>query len=444
MDYTMTNTYTGLHQHSVYSVLDGFAKVEDMVVRAKELGMHGVCISDHGTMAACYELNKQCKKHDIKPIFANEMYVAPGSNLVKERLEGFKPSYHLIVIAKNNEGYKNLMRLTSDSWINGKYYKPRTSIPKLSEHREGIIILAACIGGFPQQLFLEGREEEAEDHLLEMQSIFGEDYYLEVQYSGLREQELVNDFFLAMSNKHGFKTIITADSHYVNKEDSQYHNALVNIHIGGKIKKKADEHSLVGEEEDQDDSGMYYTPHEYYIKSCDDFIDSGKFTNFLEGFGFSNAIADECNVEFVTGQKYIPAVPGVDDEDNELAKICEKGLGDFFDRQGRENFSDKKMKEYWDRLYYELGIIKKMEFSRYFLVVSEYVQWSKDNGIMVGGGRGSGAGSLVAYTSRITDVDPIRYGLLFERFLSRGRAKRPLVEFEDYTYEEYLKDKENV
>ena len=440
----MSETYTGLHQHSVYSVLDGFGKVEDIVLRAKKLGMKGVCITDHGTMASAFELNKQCAKHGIKAIFANEMYMAPTSNLVKERLEGYKPSYHLIVIAKNDIGYKNLMRLTSDSWVNGKYYKPRTSMSKLAEHREGLIILAACIGGMAQQLFLEGRTEEAEDHLLEMQQIFGSDYYLEVQYTGLKEQELVNDFFFEMSNKHGFEIVVTADSHYVEKVDSKYHNALVAINTGGRIVGEKKESKLIDGDKDQDESGMYYTPGEYFMKSYDDLVDTKQFVDCMGAFALSNSIAEQCNVQFITGQKYIPLIEGIDDEDAELKQVCEEGLVEFFASDRCGEMSDELITEYWDRLYYELDIIKKMEFSRYFLVVSEYVQWSKDNGIMVGGGRGSAAGSLVAYTSRITDVDPIRYGLLFERFLSRGRAKRPLVDFPNYTYEQYLTDKENI
>lgn len=431
-------TYTSLHTHSVYSVLDGFAKVEEIVLRAKKLGFKGVLISDHGTMASAFELNKQCKKHDMKPIFSNEMYIAPGSNTVKERLDGFRPYYHLIVIAKNNTGYKNLMRLTSDSWINGRYYKPRTSISKLAEHKEGLIVLSACIGGKSQQLYLEGRIEEAEDDILEMKNIFGEDFYLEVQYSGLEEQERVNDFYDEMSKKHDIKVIITPDSHYVEKEDSQYHQALVSINTGGKIKKKVDE-TLENTTADQDESGMYYTAGEYFMKSCDDFIATGKFDRFTNGFGFSNDIAEQCNVDFVMGQIYIPYVDGVTDDDAELKRICNIRLDKHL-LDGK--FNEENCVIYRDRLVYELGIIQKMEFSRYFLVVAEYVQWAKDNGIMVGGGRGSGAGSLVAYTSNITNVDPIRYGLLFERFLSRGRSKFPLIECPDYTVDQYERDKE--
>jgi len=432
-------TYTGLHQHSVMSVLDGFAKIEDIVVRAKELGMKGVCISDHGSMASAFELNKYCKKHEMKPIFANEMYVAPGSNLVKERLEGFKPSYHLLIIAKNNIGYKNLMRLTSDSWVNGKYYKSRTSMERLAEHHEGLVVLSACIGGKSQRLFLEGRREEAEDDIVALKAIFGTDFYLEVQYSGLREQELVNEFYAEMSQKHSIEVVITADSHYVNRGDSKYHNALVTINTGGRLQKQDTEEGSLIADTDTDESGMYYTPEEYFMKSTEDMMASGKFEAFPEAFAITNRIAEECNVDFVMDQKYIPYVKGVENDDEELERWCRLGLGELFESN---DFSDELQQTYLDRLKYELGIIRKMEFSRYFLVVSEYVQWSKENSIMVGGGRGSAAGSLVAYTSKITDVDPIRYGLLFERFLSRGRAKLPLIECEEFTYEDYKKSLE--
>lgn len=440
MDF-MDNTYTGLHQHSVYSVLDGFAKVEDIVIRAKKLEMRGVCISDHGSMAGAFELNRLCKKHDMKPIFANELYLAPTSNLVKERLEGFRPSYHILLIAENNVGYKNLMRITSDSWIRGKYYKSRTDLSKLAEFREGIIVLSACIGGMSQQLFLENREEEAEDHILAMKRIFGKsNYFLEVQYSGLKEQELVNQFYLKMAKKHDLNVVITADSHYVEKEDSKYHNALVTINTNGRLKKKETEQgSLIDDSIDTDESGMYYTPGEYFMKSTEDLLDSKQFNDFPEAFAITNEIADRCNVDFIIGQKYIPDVPGIINADDTLSNTCTEWLNRFF---LEKKFGADLEQEYKDRLSYELDIIKKMEFSMYFLVVAEYAQWAKDNGIIMGKGRGSAAGSLVAYTSNITDVDPIRYGLLFERFLSRGRAKLPLIESKSYTYEQYLKDKE--
>lgn len=294
-----------------------------------------------------------------------------------------------------------------------KYYKPRTSLSKLAEYHEGIIVLSACIGGMSQQLYLEGREEEAEDHIVSMKQIFGSDYYLEVQYSGLKEQELVNDFYFIMSKKHNVQIVVTSDSHYVEKEDSKYHNALVTINTGGRLKKKdTDAGSLIDESVDTDESGMYYTPEEYFMKSYEDLEKTKQFVDCMDAFAVTNDIADQCNVEFVMDQKYIPLVEGVDDEDLALSNLCHEGLDRLF---LEKNFSTDLKQEYSERLEYELGIIKKMEFSRYFLVVAEYVQWSKQNGIMVGGGRGSAAGSLVAYASYITDVDPIRYGLLFER-----------------------------
>lgn len=431
-------SYTALHVHSLFSVLDSNAPVEGIVLRAKELGFKGVCISDHGFMSSAIQLYDMCNKHDMKPIFANEMYVAPGSNTVKERLDGYKPSYHILLIAKNNIGYENLMALTSDSWINGFYYKSRTSIEKLAEFSEGIVCTTACIGSKAAQFCLEDRLEEAEDDIIRMKEIFGEDFYLEVQYSKLEEQVKVMDFYLEMSKKHGIEVIITPDSHYVNKEDSKYHAALVAINTGQKIRSDEARQagSLISENTDTDASGMYYTPEEYFLKSGADLVDTGVFDRFPRGLSNTNLIAESCNVDFRMGGKYLPDIPGVESGDSELKEICQQGLDVFV---AKNDLEADKLKEYKDRLEYELMIISKMEFSVYFLVVSEYTVWAKDNNIRVGPGRGSSAGSLVAFLTGINTVDPIRYNLLFERFLSRGRAKLPLIESQDFTIEQYLK-----
>lgn len=415
--------YTGLHQHSVYSVLDGLAKVKDIVERCKDLGMEGVCITDHGNQFAAYELNKECKKQNMKPIFANEFYIAPGSALVKEKVEGFKPCYHLILIAKNDIGYKNLMYLTSWAYITGKYYKPRIDMSVLKERSEGLICLSACIGGLPQQLFLEGREEEAEDTILSFKRIFGKNYFLEMQYSGLDEQTRVNTFFRGMSRKHEIGLVVTSDSHYVKYDDSDYHASLVAINTGSIHKKTSTD-------TDQDESGMYYKAHQYFIKSRQDLeVD---FPDDAEAFENTNRIGRMCNVTFSEGNKYIPHVKGVEDEAGELTKQCEAALVRYL-----EDNPSLDSVVYRQRLLEELDVIIKMEFPGYFLVVSEYTQWAKKDGIMVGPGRGSAAGSLVSFVLGITGKDPIEYGLLFSRFLNRGRATRPLIEFPELTLEDY-------
>lgn len=438
----MSNTYTGLHQHSVYSVLDGYAKIDEMVIRCKELGMKGVCITDHGNMMGAYELQKACKKHGIKPIFANETYMAPDSALIKEKVEGYKPAYHLILIAMNDIGYKNLMRLTSWSWNKGKYYKPRVDFTRLQEFNDGIICTSACLGGFPSQLFMEGKLEEAEDTIIKFKRIFGDRYYLELTHTGQQingeyTQTLTNNFLVQMANKHNIELIVTSDAHYVNKEDTDYHATLVDINTGGIYRKKKTESVT-----DDTGDGLYYEKGQYCIKTYDELVEHyikyhGEeflpvITKALEN---TNIVADRCNVKFKEGMKIIPKV--CEDPDLVLRMTSEDFLVKYLKRRNMED----RTEEYFERLNYEIDIISKMEFSDYFLVVSEYVQWAKDHGIMVGGGRGSAAGSLVAFCMRITGIDPVEYHLLFGRFLNRGRAKKPIVNFPEYTLEEYLKEK---
>ncbi len=409
--------------------------------------MKGAALTDHGNCFGWYELNKSCKKHGIKPIFGNEMYMAPGSATVKEKVDGEKPYYHLIVVAMNEEGHKNLMRLTSWSWLEGKYYKPRIDVTRLAQWGEGLIVTSACLGGRPSQLFLEGREEEAEDHILEMKRILGDRFYLELTHTGLNEdgrylQTEANDFLIRMAKKHDIEMTITADSHYVEKDEWDYHRTLVSINTGniGKIKVNADT--------DQDDSGMYYEKEQYYIKSYDDlkrhylqYHGEDFLPLFERSMENTNVIADRCNVEFIEGLKIIPEI--VDNPDQALADECKEYLASylmtkFWDGDHTDEVMWAKVnKEYSERLEHELDVICKMEFSDYFHVVAEYTQWAKDNGIMVGGGRGSAAGSLVAYCMQITGIDPIEHDLLFERFLNRGRAKRPQIEFKEFPMDKY-------
>lgn len=432
------NNYTGLHQHSIYSVLDGFGQVEDIVTRCKDLGMEGVCITDHGNAFCWYDLWEACEKHDMKPIFANEMYIAPDSALVKEKIEGYKPAYHLILIAMNDVGFQNLMKLTSWSWLQGKYYKPRVDFARLRQWNEGLIVLSACIGGLPQQLFLDGKEEEAEDIILKFKGIFGDRYYLEMQYTGLEEQEQVNNFFKKMHNKHGIELVITSDAHYVDINDSDYHAALVSINTGGigSIKKQKDRKLSGDDDTDQDESGLYYTAKEYYIKPFEVLSDHFNDELDMKAFAVTNEIAKRCNVNFKTGDVFLPKLKDIDDEDESLRLRCFAAL-DKYCQQYEINDADYK-----SRLHHELDVIKKMGFSGYFLVVSEYVQWAKDNDIMVGAGRGSAAGSLVSFLMNITSIDPLKYDLLFERFLNRGRAKLPLIEFEEYPISKWREENE--
>lgn len=424
----MTNVYHALHSHSVGSVLDGFSNVNELCARAKQNGQMAVAITDHGNMFMAYDLYKACKKHGLKPIYGNETYIAPGSNLIKEKIEGEKPAYHLILLAENDIGYKNLCKITSNSWVKGKYYKPRTDMSFLKKHAEGIICLSACIGGQPQQYFLEGKVEKAEDTILAFKSIFGGNYFLELTHTGLDEQTRVNNFLIEMSRKHDIRLVVTPDSHYTDMQDSQYHAALVAINTGNsfKINQTASE-----------DDGLAYQPYEYYLKDYHQLWETFKKYHgddfkpiFDESCANTNEIAERCNVHFKEGMKIIPQL--VEDPDSFIYLKAKDFLTEYLTKIPAEQHQI-----YWDRLDHEIDVISKMEFSDYFVVVHDYMSWAQSQGIKTGPGRGSGAGSLLTFCLKITLVDPIKYSLLFERFLSRGRAKRPLIEIPEYTFADY-------
>lgn len=417
--------YTNLHQHSKYSVLDGLGEIENIVKRCKELNMKGVCISDHGNCFNWYELNDVCKKHDIKPIFANEMYFTPNGISVKEKIDGWKPAYHLVVIAQNDIGFKNLMKLTSISWLEGKYYKPRIGYSELKQYGEGLVVLQACLGGLIAQLTMENRLEEAEDHIVKFKRILGDRYFLECQYTGIKEQDLVNKQFKEWSKKYGIRYLITADSHYISKSDSSYHAALVAINVGGKFRKPGTEGT------DQDETGLYYTPEQYFIKSREELSEYFNSSEDQEALDLTNKIAESCNVKFNSEGNYLPKIAETNEEELNLLRIsCIQGL----DRLG---ITDDI---YLKRLDYELGVIYRMGYCGYFLIVADYMNWANKNSILTGPGRGSAAGSLVTYLTGITKIDPIKYHLLFERFLNRGRAKLPLIEFEEYPIKQWEKE----
>ncbi len=427
-------TYTNLHQHSKFSVLDGLGEVENIVLRCKELGMKGVCISDHGNAMCWYELYEACKRHGMKAIYANEMYFTPNGISVKEKIDGWKPAYHLLLIAQNDIGFKNLMKLTTISWLEGKYYKPRIGYSELKEYGEGIIVLQACLGGLIAQLIMENRLEEAEDHLLKFKRILGDRYYLECQYTGIKEQEVVNAKFQEFSKKYDIPYVITADSHYVSKSDSSYHAALVAINIGGKFKKPTVEGT------DQDETGLYYTPEQYYIKSRKELEGHFGSVEYGQALDRTNQIAESCNVTFTQPGDFLPRVAATNEEERDiLYKICEKNL-DLIIGEGKDG---EELRTYQERLDFEMGVIYRMGYCGYFLIVADYIRWATDNGILTGPGRGSAAGSLVAFLTQITRIDPIKHHLLFERFLNRGRARLPLIEFEEYPIKEWENNNKN-
>jgi DNA polymerase-3 subunit alpha len=427
----MINNYIPLHVHSVYSVLDGFAQIPDIVKRSVELKMPSICVSDHGSCGGHYELNKEAKKAGIKPIFANELYIAPSSGDIKTKIDGYKYAYHLLIIAKNNTGYQNLLKITERSFTHWKYYKPRTTFEDLMTYREGLIVTSACLGGYPSQMLLEGRDEEAEDVAIKFKNIFGSDYYLELTYTGLQEQIIVNEKLRAIARKNNIPLIITPDSHYAFREDSEKHRALICININKPFTMKSEEDLLVKKEgEDLDSSGMFYQPFQYYLKSFEEMREIFPSDEDLVAFQNTMLIADQCNVDLVDSSIKFPKHSDTSDED--LNRETSLSLALYLEKNPN---LDSQI--YYDRLNEELGVIRRMGFSSYFLVVKDYISFAKESNIMVGPGRGSAAGSLVNFLCGNTYVDPIEYGLLFGRMLNRGRGKFPLIEIPELSIESW-------
>lgn len=425
--------FTNLHAHCrIASPLDGFSDIEDYVIRAKAMGMRGVLFSDHGLMSAAYELEKICKKHDMKPIYANELYFTPNDPLKKEKTEGFKPSYHLLLIAYNQEGYLNLMKLSSDAWTKYRYYKPRVSWEQLEQHKNGIICLQACLGGFVAQMVLENKTEEAEDAIKRFKAIYGDNYYLEMQWTGIEEQNLVNSFFREMSAKLNVPLVITCDSHYTWKHESELHRALVTINTGGIFKKKSE--AKIGEltdDKDTDESSLFYTPGEYYLKPYSVMAKYFNKPNDDVAFANTNKIAEMCNVVLPKNLKIFPQL--IEDPESYIRNECLSFLTNYC-----KDMTDENKDIYFTRFEEEFWIISRMGYCDYFVVVADIVSFARQNNILTGPGRGSAAGCLISFCLQITWIDPIKYNLLFSRFLSSSRAKMPLIEFDEYPIVENL------
>ena len=403
--------FVHLHIHSEYSLLDGANRIKELPKIAKKLGMDSIAITDHGVMYGAIEFYKACKAEGIKPIIGCEVYVAPRSRFDKEA--GIDNKYnHLILLAKNNNGYKNLSKLVSIGFTEGYYYKPRIDLETLEKYHEDLICCSACLAGSLPQAILEGNMEKAEEIALWYKNLFGEDYYLEIQTNTLKEQTLVNQKLVGLSRKLNIPLVATNDAHYTRKEDAYNHEVLLCIQTGKKM---------------SDTDRMRFATNDFYIKSPEEV--KGFFPNLPEALENTVKIAQKCNVEFEFGHTILPnyEVP------KEFAthydyfkKLCDEGI---IKRYGQE-----PPKEILDRMEYEISVIKKMGYVDYFLIVWDFINWAKLQGIPVGPGRGSGAGSIVAYAIGITDIDPIKYNLLFERFLNPERISMPDFDV-DFCYE---------
>ena len=404
-------SFTHLHVHTEFSLLDGSCKIKEIVARAKELGMDSLAITDHGVMYGVIDFYKAAKEVGIKPIIGCEVYVAPGSRFNKEAGQSEDKYHHLVLLAENNKGYSNLMKIVSKGFIDGFYYKPRVDYEVLEQYHEGIIALSACLAGEVQKYLARGFYEEGKKAALKYQDIFGKgNYYLELQDHGIPEQKMVNSSLLRMSRELDIELVATNDVHYINAEDSVAHDILLCIQTGKKV---------------SDEDRMRYEGGQFYLKSEDEM--RKLFPYALQALENTHKIAKRCNVEIEFGVTKLPRydVPDGYTSWEYLNYLCTKGLNEKYPDD------DGTLRE---RLDYELGIINKMGYVDYFLIVWDFINYAKSNDIMVGPGRGSAAGSIVSYCLGITDIDPIKYDLLFERFLNPERVSMPDIDV-DFCYE---------
>ena len=403
--------FVHLHVHSEFSLLDGANRIKDLPVRAKELGMNAIAVTDHGAMFGTIDFYKACKANGVKPIIGCEVYVAPRTRFDKEPNIDNK-YYHLILLAKNNEGYKNLAKLVSLGYVDGYYYKPRIDKEILEKYHEGLICCSACLGGEIAQSILKDDLAKAEEIALWHKNIFGEDYYLEVQSNTLREQILVNQKLVELARKLNIPLVATNDSHYLKKEDYYNHEVLLCIQTGKRM---------------TDEDRMKFQTNDFYIKSPEEMKEF--FKNIPEALENTVKIAEKCNVDFEFGHTILPNYDVPEEFETHydyIKKLCDDGI--------LSRYGENPTKEILDRAEYELSVIKKMGYIDYFLIVWDYINWAKSQGIPVGPGRGSGAGSIVAYAIGITDIDPIKYNLIFERFLNPERVSMPDFDV-DFCYE---------
>lgn len=419
--------FTHLHVHTEYSLLDGSSKIKEITSRAKELGMKSLAITDHGVMYGVIDFYKAAKEVGIKPILGCEVYVAPGSRFDKQPGESESRYYHLVLLAENNTGYKNLMKIVSRGFTEGFYYKPRVDYEVLEQFHEGIIALSACLAGEVQRYLARGMYEAGCEAAKRYEGIFGKgNFFLELQDHGIPEQKYVNPQLIRMSQELGIDLVCTNDVHYTYAQDADAHDILLCIQTGKKV---------------TDENRMRYDGGQYYLKSPEEMAEL--FPYALQALENTCKIAERCNVEIEFGVTKVPhfEVPQGFDSWTYLNHLCNEGM------KRRYPDADEEKKK---RLEYELSVIHKMGYVDYFLIVWDYINYAKTHGIAVGPGRGSAAGSIVSYCLGITDIDPIKYSLIFERFLNPERVSMPDIDVDfcyerrqeviDYVVEKYGKD----
>lgn len=420
--------FAHLHVHTEYSLLDGSNKINEYVARVKELGMNSAAITDHGVMFGCIDFYRAAKAAGIKPILGCEVYVAPGSRFDREVGQTEDRYYHLVLLAENNQGYENLMKIVSKAFVDGFYYKPRVDMELLREYHEGIIALSACLAGEVAKNIIRGMYEEAKSAALRYEEIFGKgNFFLELQDHGIAQQQRVNQQLLRMSQETGIALVATNDVHYTYDTDAEAHDILLCVQTRKLL---------------SDENRMRYEGGQYYVKSPEEMAEL--FPYIPEALENTQKIADRCEVEIEFGVTKLPKfdVPAPYTSWEYLNKLCYDGLKERYEGD---------LTELEQRLEYELGVIKTMGYVDYFLIVWDFIRFARDHDIMVGPGRGSAAGSLVSYTLGITKLDPIKYNLLFERFLNPERVSMPDIDVDfcferrqeviDYVVEKYGKDR---
>ncbi len=394
--------FVHLHLHTEYSLLDGACRLAPLMERVKELGQEAVAITDHGVMYGCVDFYKAAKKAGVKPIIGCELYMAPRSRFDRVYELDYEP-WHLVLLCKDQEGYQNLIQLCSAGFLDGFYNKPRVDWDLLKQHAEGLVCLSACLAGQVQQLLMHGNYASAKECALRYDALFGRgSYYLELQDHGIPEQKEVNQGLLRIHQETGIPLVATNDAHYLRREDSEMHDVLLCIQTGKTL---------------ADENRMRFQGNEFYVKSGEEM--AALFPEAPEAIENTCKIAELCNLEFTFGKYHLPAFQlpeGETDARAYMERLCWKGFA--------LRYPDG-LAEYRDRLSYELEMIARMGFVEYFLIVADFVNYAKNQGIPVGPGRGSGAGSMAAYCMRITDVDPMAYGLYFERFINPERVSMP-------------------
>ena len=420
-------SFVHLHVHSEYSLLDGACRIDGLMDRVKELGQTAVALTDHGVMYGCIDFYKAAKAEGIKPIIGCEVYVAPRR--MTDKVHGLdQESYHLVLLCENQKGYENLCYMVSEAFLHGFYGKPRIDLELLEQRHEGLIALSACLGGAIPQALLHEDYQGAREYALRLSNMFGPDrFYLELQDHGIEAQRPVNQGLQRLAREEGLPLVITNDAHYLRKEDADMQDVLLCIQTGKTV---------------DDQNRMRFETQEFYLKSEEEL--RALFPGCDEAFSNTQKIADMCNVEFTFHEYHLPAYPVPEGYTNEeyFRKLCYEGF--------RERYPEEP-EEYRERMEYEISVISSMGYVNYYLIVWDFIHYAKQAGIPVGPGRGSGAGSIVAYCIHITEVDPMKYGLIFERFLNPERVSMPDFDTDfcqerrgeviDYVYRKYGSDR---